>query len=141
MGGKLMFLVAPMFQQQLLAGCQAAQQELFNESQGKFPHRDQLLLAIYCLTQSMVSANQASVFIPDHVYHTYGQVLFCAARAKPAFGDDVSARQYLIEATRAFGTAASLNPIVPFHRVALGNVMLLLGNARRPNWIFPPTAI
>jgi tetratricopeptide (TPR) repeat protein len=124
-----MFPVAPIFQQQLFAGLQAAQQGFFNESQGNLP------LAINCyqqainyLSQSMVGAGQASVSVPDHVYHTYGQIHFCAARAKAAVGDVVGAQQHLMEATTAFSTAANLNPMAPHHRLALGDMLLLMGN-------------
>jgi tetratricopeptide (TPR) repeat protein len=124
-----MFPVPPIFQQQFFAGCQAAQQGFFLESQGN------LLLAINCyqqaincVSQSMFSARQASVPVPDHVYHAHGQMHFFAARAKATVGDVVGAQQHLMEAMNAFSFAANLNPMVPHHRVALGDVLMLLGN-------------
>ncbi len=124
-----MFPVPPIFHQQFFAGCQAAQQGFFLESQGN------LLMAINCyqqaiayVSQSMFSARQASVPVPDHVYHTHGQMHFFAARAKAAAGDVVGAQQHLMEAMNAFSFAANLNPMVPHHRLALGDVLMLLGN-------------
>ena len=124
-----MFPVALIFQQQLFAGYQAAEQGFFDESQGSLP------LAINCyqqainhLSQSMVGASQSSVSVPDHVYHAYGQIHFCAARANAAIGDVINAQQHLMEATKAFSIAANLNPMFPHHRLALGAVSLLLGN-------------
>jgi hypothetical protein len=91
-----------MFEQQLFVGCQAAQQGFFYASQGNLLAANSCYQqAIYCITQSMAGANQASVFIPDHVYHIYGRVLYCAARAKAAAGDGVGAQRLLRMAGKA----------------------------------------
>jgi tetratricopeptide (TPR) repeat protein len=115
--------------QQLMTGRTLGQQGMFAEMQGNFAGAaqsyDQAIVWIY---QSMTTAQQSGVYVPDHIHFTFAFAHFSAARAKGLLGWAPMAWTHLNQSLAALNQAVAINPNVVQYHVAAGTVLMTLGN-------------
>jgi tetratricopeptide (TPR) repeat protein len=115
--------------QQLMTGRTLGQQGMLAEMQGNYAGAaqsyDQAVAWIY---QSVTTAHQSGVYVPDHIHFTFAFAHFSAARAKSLLGWAPMAWNHLNQSLAALNRAIAINPNVVQYHVAAGTVLMTLGN-------------
>lgn len=117
--------------QQLMSGAAFGQQGMLAESQGNPMGAAQLYeQAIGWIQQSMATAQQWGMFIPDGVHAALANAHACAARAKTALGQPPAAWPHWNQALFELNQAIMLNPGYAGYHAAAGMVLMSMGNLR-----------
>jgi tetratricopeptide (TPR) repeat protein len=115
--------------QQLMSGYTLAQQGTAAESVGNAAGAAQLYdQAIQWIYQSMMTAMQWNVFIPDTVHASLANAHNCAARVKNQLGLQPVAWQHLNQSLMSLNQAIAQNPNVAGYHAAAGTIMMSMGN-------------
>jgi tetratricopeptide (TPR) repeat protein len=115
--------------QQFMTGCNLGQQGMATEMAGNLPAAVQLYdQSLAWIQQSMVTAQQSGVFIPDNVLFAFSYTHFSAARAKNLLGWAPMAWAHLNQALGALNQAIAINPSAVQYHVAAGTIMMTMGN-------------
>lgn len=115
--------------QQLMSGSAFGQQGMLAESQGNPMAAAQLYeQAIGWIQQSMATAQQWGMFIPDGVHAALANAHACAARAKTTLGQPPAAWPHWNQALFELNQAIRQNPEFAGYHAAAGMVLLSMGN-------------
>ena len=115
--------------QQFMTGCNFGQQGILAETAGNLPAAAQLYDQILAwIQQSMVTAQQSGVSVPDNVLFALSYTNFSAARAKNLLGWAPMASTHLNHALGDLNQAIAINPGAVQYHVAAGTVLMTMGN-------------
>ncbi len=86
--------------------------------------------------QSMNSAMQCGVFIPDAIHFELGYAHMSSARVKAIMGWLPAAQQHLFQALGSVNQAIAINPRMPNYHVLAGVILANQGNLREAERAF-----
>ncbi len=115
--------------QQLMTGNTLGQQGMFAEMQGNYLGAAQSYdQAIAWIFQSITTAQQSGVFVPDYIHFTFAFAHSSAARVKSMLGWMPIAWNHLNQSLAALNQAIAINPNVVQYYVAAGTILMTQGN-------------
>ncbi len=124
-------VISATLNQQLMSGTACGQQGMFAESQGNALGAAQSYdQAIGWIQQSMMTAQQWGMFVPDGVHATLANAHACAARVKNMLGYSPMAWQHLQQSLACLNQAIAQNPYLPVYHAAAGTILMSMGNLR-----------
>lgn len=114
--------------QQVNTGYQFGNQGLLAEMQGNYPTAASFYdQAVVWIAQSIMTAQQFMVPVPDAVYGALAFAHFAAARAKMFTGATPMAQMHLNQALMAINMATASNPNSLQHQITRGSVLMTQG--------------
>jgi len=115
--------------QMLINGNTLGQQGMFAETQGNYPGAAQWYdQSIGWIHQSMITAQQSGISIPDNIYFIFASAHFNAARVKNRLGWAPVARNHLNQSLAALNQAIVINPRIVQYHVGAGTVLMAMEN-------------